>query len=343
MAHRPTAQDVADLAGVSRSSVSLVLNGRAAGNISAAKQQAVIEAARQLNYRPNTLALSLRSQRSWTIGALTWRGPAGFPENLLHAAWHAATGAGYQPILIDTDDDREHDARAVASLLDRQVDAIVVLAPDLIEYAPSEPLTQVPAALINCFDPELAVTSIVPDEHGASAAAAHALLECGHVRIGLMTDGAATAQARSRVSGAQAALAAAGRPAPELMLCPREIRAGYAVARERLTRGDRPTGLICAHERLALGAVLAAAELRLEIPGDLSMVSLDDGEGLAAGLAPPLATAQRPDWAMVEQAMMSLMTQMSGGEPRPASRITFACPVELRSSVGHPSVAQPSV
>ena len=150
--------------------MSLVLNGRAAGNISAAKQQAVIEAARQLNYRPNTVALSLRSQRSWTIGALTWRGPAGFPENLLHAAWHTATGAGYLPILIDTDDDRDHDARAVASLLDRQVDAIVVLAPDLVEYAPSESLTQVPTTLINCFDPELAVTSIVPDEHGASAA-----------------------------------------------------------------------------------------------------------------------------------------------------------------------------
>ena len=116
-------------------------------------------------------------------------------------------------------------------------------------------------------------------------------------------------------------------------MSPREIRAGYAVARERLTGRDRPTGLICAHERLALGAVLAAAELRLDIPGDLSLVSLDDGEGLAAGLVPPLATAQRPDWAMVEQAMMSLVTQMASGEPRPASRITFACPVELRSSV----------
>ena len=333
VARRPTAQDVADLAGVSRSSVSLVLNGRAAGNISATKQQAVVEAARQLNYRPNTLALSLRSQRSWTIGALTWRGPAGFPEDLLHAAWHAATGAGYQPILIDTDDDSEHDARAVAGLLDRQVDAIVVLAPDLVEYAPAESLGQVPAALINCFDPDLAVTSIVPDEQGASAGAAQALVECGHVRIGLMTDSAGTAQARYRVSGAQAALAAAGQPPPELMVSPREIRAGYAVARERLTGPDRPTGLICAHERLALGAVLAAAELRLDIPGDLSVISLDDGEGLAAGLVPSLATAQRPDWAMVEQAMTSLIAQMSGEDPKPARRITFACPVELRSSV----------
>ena len=74
MTRRATAQDVADLAGVSRSTVSLVLNGRADGNISATKQVQVIEAARQLTYRPNAVALSLRSQRSWAIGALTWRG-----------------------------------------------------------------------------------------------------------------------------------------------------------------------------------------------------------------------------------------------------------------------------
>jgi LacI family transcriptional regulator len=66
----------------------LVLNGRADGNISATKQVQVIEAARQLSYRPNAVALSLRSQRSWAIGALTWRGSAGFPEDLLQVAWH---------------------------------------------------------------------------------------------------------------------------------------------------------------------------------------------------------------------------------------------------------------
>ena len=65
---------MADLAGVSRSSVSLVLNGRGDGNMSAAKQVAILEAARQLNYRPNAVALSLRSQRTWTLGVLTWRG-----------------------------------------------------------------------------------------------------------------------------------------------------------------------------------------------------------------------------------------------------------------------------
>ena len=67
-----------------------MLNGRGDGNISAAKQVAILEAARQLNYRPNAVALSLRSQRTWTLGVLTWRGASGFPQEMLHGAWETA-------------------------------------------------------------------------------------------------------------------------------------------------------------------------------------------------------------------------------------------------------------
>ena len=144
----------------------------------------VIEAARQLSYRPNAVALSLRSQRSWAIGALTWRGAAGFPEEMLHASWHTAKAAGYLLMIMDTNDDREHEALAVASLLDRQVDAVVVVAPDLTEYRPPEALAQIPTVLINCLDPDRTVVSIAPDEVGASASAAQILIDLGHSRIG---------------------------------------------------------------------------------------------------------------------------------------------------------------
>ena len=70
MKRRATSQDVADLAGVSRSAVSLVLNGRGEGNVSAESQAAIRAAAKQLNYSPNAVALSLRTQRSATIGVV---------------------------------------------------------------------------------------------------------------------------------------------------------------------------------------------------------------------------------------------------------------------------------
>ena len=99
MARKATSQDVADLAGVSRSAVSLVLNGRAQGHIPRHKQQAIIEAARRLNYTPNAVALSLRSRRTRTIGVLTWPGAGGFSVRMLHATLESATASGYLMIL----------------------------------------------------------------------------------------------------------------------------------------------------------------------------------------------------------------------------------------------------
>src|SRR3954447_10810913 len=101
MTRRATAQDVADLAGVSRSTVSLVLNGRAEGNISQAKQEAVRRAAEQLRYTPNAVALSLRSKRTATIGVLTWRPRWHMPPVLLGELHTAASSAGYLLMIVD--------------------------------------------------------------------------------------------------------------------------------------------------------------------------------------------------------------------------------------------------
>jgi LacI family transcriptional regulator len=135
---KATAQDVADLAGVSRSAVSLVLNGRAQGHIARDKQRAIIEAARQLNYTPNAVALGLRNRRTRTIGVLTWPGQCGFSVPMLHATLTTTTAAGYLSIFMDTANDRDHQREVLATLHDRQVDALLVIAPDLINYRPAE-------------------------------------------------------------------------------------------------------------------------------------------------------------------------------------------------------------
>lgn len=332
MVRRSTAQDVADLAGVSRSSVSLVLNGRANGIISATKQQAIFDAARHLNYRPNALARSLRSRRTRTIGVLTWQGPLGFPEALLRAASATATAAGYLLMLLDVTRDQECELRAVTTLLDRQVDGFLVIAPELAAYRPLDAMSGTPTILINCIDPEQGVTSIVPDELAAGRIAAQILIERGHRRIGLLTDDAETIQVHDRVAGVHAAVLAAGLPEPTLLVAGREVHSGAACTREALLSANRPTGLVCTHERLALGAVLAAAGLRLDIPKDLSVVSLEDGERLAAELVPALTTVQRPDRPMAAQAVAMLLDELRGEIDSKVRQLSFACPPDLRAS-----------
>jgi LacI family transcriptional regulator len=97
-----------------------------------------------------------------------------------------------------------------------------------------------------------------------------------------------------------------------------------------------PTALNCTHERLAVGARLAAADLGFAIPADLSIVSLDDGELLASRLVPPLITIERPDRAMAEEAVTVTLQRLDeeGGAPIP--QFSFTCPATNRGSVARP-------
>lgn len=335
MARRATAQDVADLAGVSRSSVSLVLNGRAAGNLSEAKQRAVLAAAEQLDYTPNAVALSLRNRRTRTLGVLTWPGAVGYAQTMLHRALRQAGQHSYLLLLVDTGADAEVERRKLATLRDRQVDGFLVVAPALAHYRPPEVLTSTPTVLLNCVDPDGAVSSVAPDEVQAGRRAAEVLLRSGHRRLGLLVGDPDSLQTRLRVAGVQQAVAAAGGVPPEPLVAGQNIDDGTRAARTVLGSPHRPTALVCTHERLAVGAVLVAAEAGLRVPEELSLVSLEDGERLTSTLDPPLTTVHRPDGAMAEQAVDLLLGRLAGSSAE-VRQLLFGCPLRERGSVAGP-------
>ena len=335
MARRATAQDVADLAGVSRSSVSLVLNGRGAGNLSEEKQKAIRAAAEQLAYTPNAVALSLRSRRTRTLGVLTWPGAVGFSQTMLHRALRRAGEQSYLLLVMDTDDDAEVERRQLDTLRDRQVDGFLVVSPALAHYRPPEALTTTPTVLLNCLDPDGAVSSVTPDEVQAGHRAAEVLLGRGHERIELLVGDRTSLQTRLRVAGVQQAVTAAGGVLPEPRVAGRNIDDGVRAARAVLTGPEPPTAMICTHERLAVGAALVAAEVGLGVPDQLSLVSLDDGERLTSRLDPPMTTVHRPDGAMAEQAVSLLLEQLTGAGAD-VRRLVFSCPLRERASVGCP-------
>ncbi|GAA1827420.1 LacI family DNA-binding transcriptional regulator [Microlunatus capsulatus] len=338
MARRATAQDVADLAGVSRSAVSLVLNGRGAGNISEEKQKAVRAAAAQLDYTPNAVALSLRSRRTRTLGVLTWPGVVGFSQTMLHRALRKAGEHSYLLLVMDTDDDAEVERRQLDTLRDRQVDGFLVVSPALAHYRPPEVLHSTPTVLLNCLDPDGAVSSVTPDEVQAGQRAAEVLLRHGHRRIGLLVGDPGSLQSRLRVAGVQQAATAAGVEPPQPVVAGRNIDDGARAARAVLSGPEPPTALVCTHERLAVGAALVAAELGLRVPQDLSLVSLEDGERLTSRLDPPMTTVHRPDGAMAEQAVGLLLERLGGASPE-IRRMVFSCPLRERASVGCPGRA----
>jgi LacI family transcriptional regulator len=344
MSRKATSQDVADLAGVSRSAVSLVLNGRGAGNIAAEKQALIIEAARRLNYSPNAVALSLRSRRSSTIGVVTdWIATTAFGVKLLQGASDAAAAAGFLLLVIDTQNSAEREVQAFETLQNRQVDGFLFAAQSLRAYEPAEPLVTAPGALANCFDPDDRVPAFVPDEVGGSRAATRHLLDRGHrdiVHFAGTTDVVATGL---RQQGHAEAMAAAGVPTRAPIPTGWEIDKGYAAAMQVLTDDNRPTAIMCANDRSATGVMLAAAQLGLSVPGDLSVVGYDDDENVAPCLVPALTTVRLPHREMGERAMQVVLQAVLddvpppvGAEPAGASRTLLECPLVVRDSVAAP-------
>lgn len=336
-AARATSQDVADRAGVSRSAVSLVLNGRGAGNIAEDKQEAIRRAARELNYSPNSVALSLRHQRTRTIGLVTDEiATTAFGGKLLRGAADTAIAAGYLLLVIDTQRDDQQEAEAYDLLLDRRVDALIFAAMSMHPHQASPSMIDNPSVLANCYEPDRLLPSVCADEVEGGRTAARILLDQGHRDIRLLAGTPDVDAARLRIDGYRQALREVGAAVPEPVPAGWTIQAGYAAAMQVLDRPDRPTGLLCANDRCAVGVALAAAQLGLSVPDDLSIVGYDDDENIAPDMHPLLTTVQLPHRAIGETAMRLLLDQLADPDAAQPPPILLPCPPVLRDSVAPP-------
>lgn len=345
---RPTAKDVAELAGVSRSAVSMVLNGRGDGNIAPAKQQAVLDAARELGYTPDAVALSLRTQRTRTLGLVTdGIASSAFGGRLLEAATATADAHGYVVVVADTHFDAHREDRSLRVLHDRRVDGLLLAAMSNVEVHPHPQVHRVPAVLAHCVDADGVLPSYVPDERDGGRRAAQALLDAGHRDVVLLagTEHSVTYSHLRAVAGREAgyrdALSAAGLPVRDPVETGWEVADGYRAATAVLSGvrpGERPTGVLCANDRVAVGVVLAACALGLSVPRDLSVVGFDDDESLAATMVPALTTVQLPFREMGERAVLDLLARLSGEEDdeAPAGSTLLPCPLVERGSVAPP-------
>jgi LacI family transcriptional regulator len=112
---------------------------------------------------------------------------------------------------------------------------------------------------------------------------------------------------------------------------------GYRAALQVLDAPDRPTGIVCANDRVAVGVVLAAARLGLSVPADLSVVGYDDDENVASHMAPRLTTIRLPHYEMGHAAVKAVLRRIHGGDAAP-EQVLLECPAVVRDSV---SVPQP--
>ncbi|UKA48903.1 LacI family DNA-binding transcriptional regulator [Arthrobacter sp. FW305-123] len=331
MNRKATALDVAKKAGVSRSAVSLVLNGRGDGNVAKESQDRIRQAALELNYSPNAIALSLRNQRSRVIGILSDEVVVSpFDGNIIGGADDVARARGFVTVVMDTERDAARDASAIETLLDRQVDGLMYVTVGLKPIEIPHGMLRVPSVLANCYDdqPQPQLHHVIPDEVTGGREATEHLLELGHQDIALLAGSEDSPAAPLRVQGYRDAHAAAGIPVrnDRIFMAGWDIDAGFRGAMKLLdgvSPVERPTAIMCANDRLAVGVTLAAARLGLRVPEDLSVMGYDDETRIADTMVPSLTTMALPLREIGRAAMTTLLDAIEG-----TGDADFGTPVE---------------
>ncbi|HET7477825.1 MAG TPA: LacI family DNA-binding transcriptional regulator [Dermatophilaceae bacterium] len=336
-----TAADVAARAGVSRTAVSFVLNGRDAGNVSSPTRDRILAAAADLGYTPNLVASSLRRQSTRQVGIITDTiASSPFAGRLLRGAVDRASERGFMVSLFDTAQRPERESSAAHELLRRRADGILYASMGLREVT-DLPDVGLPMVLANCYVAGDALPCVIPDETLGGRTAAQYLLGNGHRRV-TMLGGSGAVAGPLRAGGFRSAMRSAGLDpaATPVVEAGWTIDAGYAAACRVLNpppEGESPTAVFAVNDRVALGAMLAAARLGLDVPGDLSIVGFDDQEELAANLVPALTTLALPHHQMGERAMDVLLDLHAEAlEPDRPRRQLLDCPLMVRDSVSPP-------
>jgi len=265
---------VAARAGVSKSLVSLVLQGR--GRVSAERRATIQQAIDELGYRPNSRARGLSLNRSNTVGVLLNDLSNPWFVDLLGGLSTTLHSSGLSPLLADSQTDQRIGVSSVDKLLAQDVDGLVIVGTTSEEEALVRAAEQVPVVLAGTRDPDLPRGDVVVnDDFAGSRAATTHLLDLGHTRIAHLAGPGRIGSLRRE--GYQSALIAAGLdPDAYLETGGRSEESGYAAARRLLSTPQRPTAILAFNDVAAIGVLSAADDLGLQVPADLSLVGYDN-------------------------------------------------------------------
>jgi DNA-binding LacI/PurR family transcriptional regulator len=324
--------DVADLAGVSYQTVSRVLHD--SPHVRRETRERVLDAIRQLNYRPSSVAQALVTGRSRTLGVVSFDTTLYGPASTLFGVEQAAHDAGYGVSIASMKSlSRTPVLSAVQRLRDQGVDGIVVIAPqkaavDALRHLASD----VPVVAVEA-GPDDSVPVVAVDQYGGAAAATRHLLDLGHKTVWHIAGPDDWLEAVQRVDGWRSTLEEAGVEVPPLLRGDWSARSGYELA-PQLVRTPRATAVFVANDQMALGLLRYLNENGRETPRDMSIVGFDDIPE-AAYFTPPLTTV-RQDFAEVGRRCLYLLVGQIESGIRAWSRVVVESELVLRKSTTVP-------
>jgi LacI family transcriptional regulator len=319
-----TSRDVARTAGVSQATVSAVLNGTRF--VSDETRSRVEDAIAQLDYRPNALARSLKTQASRLIGLVLPTLVSPWWSGVVNAIDKTALAHGYSIILAQTENDPLRELQLVRTLLEHRVVGFIMVP----SYEPDPALarlvgTGAPVVLLNRPIPGVELDFLGSDACAGARLAVEHLIGHGRRRIGAILQPMRTPASREHLRGQQSALRDAGLDDSLFIETGVDSADGAAATRELLARHPDIDALCVSSHLLTIGAYAALAALGRCIPDDVAVIGHDDLPW-AAQLRAPLSVLHQSDQAFGERAVRVLIDRLAD---RTGPRQQIVCPQQL--------------
>jgi LacI family transcriptional regulator len=330
----PTIRDVARLAGVSIGTASKALN--ASGRLRQETREKVAGIARDIGYRPNSLAQSLHRAKSKTIGIISNDSFGRFTFPIFEALEERLAQEGIAVFMCNATDDPARERQHLDQLLGKRIDGLVVTARRSDNRAPIGPFAHgLPVVYVFTHADEDDALSLLPDDEGGAFLATEHLAKLGRTRIAHVTGPERFEAVWLRRRGYEAALKKAGLEAKPEHFLPgpwSEAWGRDCIAQLFDGRSDAPDALFCGNDQIARGAAEALRDRGISVPGQVSIVGFDNWDVMAEGARPPLTSIDMNLKALGREAGERLIGMIAGERVSGARRLP--CSLVIRGSCG---------
>ena len=354
---RATMTDIAIEAGVSQSTVSLVLNAMTGAKLSKATQQKVLRIANEMGYRlpegrkpaagngavvpatTNGIAAT-KDARRLILYLVDEISTSPHPVISVDGAKDAAWSEGALVAVFATRSNNDIESAVLKSMLSSPMLAGVIYSTIFTrQVTPPTELEAHPTVLLNCYEPqggEPHFSSVIPSEVVGGYTATEYLIKAGHKRIGFINGEPWMDAAKDRNRGYRRALTSADIAFDAALTREGDwqMATGYACTLSLMKEPSAPTAIFCANDLMAAGCLEALHELGLQVPADISVIGYDDQE-IARHTRPPLTTVVLPNYEMGRLATELLLDE-SAGQPQRKRRIKVDVQLVERETVGPP-------
>jgi len=321
-----TISDVAEIAGVSIKTVSRVFNEEP--NVREETRQRVLQVVADLDYHPNIAARSLAGRKSFLIGLLYDNPCANYILGLQSGSLDRLRGEKWRLLVVPCEDSWRMGGKSTVSMVRAAgVGGVILTSPicdnaEIVNDLVAARIPMVQIAPANHLGARPVAPSVGMDDRSAAAEITRHLIDLGHRRIAIILGDPTHSSTHERLAGFHRAMGEAALEVDPSLVGPGlyTFESGLEAARVLLNRPDRPTAIFAHNDDMAAATIVAAGELGIAVPGELSVAGFDDSQ-FATTVWPRITTIRQPIRAMAQAATDALVQIMEGSRRTSEHRV----------------------